>query len=262
MQDPYFDSKALSKSAIDKMLKSPTHYKAWLDDKEEKKDTPACIFGRMVHKATLEPENFDKEFAVTSLNLATKEGIEWKSTILQERTIIKEPEHKIALQIADAVRNHHQAKHLFNSYKAEQSIYWTRPDGIECKCKPDLVSLCDGVRIAGDVKTTEDASPEGIARSVAKYHYYRQASWYLSGLSAVGQECSYFVFIFVEKKFPFLVTPCILDEEALEKGRDDCERAVSKLKECREKNMYPDYSHSDTGNLLTISLPHRRKKEI
>ena len=90
-----------------------------------------------------------------------------------------------------------------------------------------------------------------ISKSIANYYYYRQAPWYLDGLAAVGQPCEAFLFIFVEKSYPHLVTMCQLDEQALNKGREDCARAVEILTGCRKTNLYPCY----TRNIETISLP-------
>lgn len=249
-RDPYYQSKAFCKTAIDLILECPALYKAWLEDVGERKETDAMLFGRMFHKLTLEPESFGREFAVTDLKLNTKPGMAWKKNIPAGAAIIKEADYESALQMAEAVREHPQAKYLFRNYKAEQSIYWTRDD-IECKCRPDIISTIDGLNFCADLKTAESANPDDIPRTVANYHYHRQAAWYLDGLAATGTPCEAFIFIFVEKEYPFLVTVFLLDEEALEKGRSDCSRAFNLLRTCRETGEYPCY----TRNIETISLP-------
>lgn len=253
-RDAYFSNRALSKSAIDLLLECPALYKAWLDsDGEDQKKTDATIFGSMFHKLALEPESFEREFAVTSLNLATKAGKEWKESLPPGVTIIKEDAYESALLMAQAVRDHPQAKFLFQNYEAEIHRYWTRPDGVKCKIKPDIVSTFhNGLRFAADLKSTESVNPEAVRKSIANYGYHRQAAWYLDGLDATGTPCEAFIFIFVEKAHPYLVTMCQLDEEALAKGREDCERAVETLKICQETGLYPCY----TREILTVSLPH------
>lgn len=247
----YFASRALSKSGIDRLLECPAIYKAWLDEDAGRKTTEALIFGGMSHKVLLEPETFAEEYAVTGLDLTTKAGREWKESLEDGITIIKEQDYERALLMAEAVRDHPQAKHLFCNYVAERPIYWTREDGIECKAKPDILSNVSGLRFVADYKTTGSANPEAIRRCIHKYGYHRQAAWYLDGLEAVGQPCMAFIFIFVEKQYPHLVTVCRLDEHALNKGREDCARAVEILKECRASGLYPCY----TRDILTIGLP-------
>jgi hypothetical protein len=81
----------------------------------------------------------------------------------------------------------------------EMSLLWTDPDtGARCKARIDLI---DG-RTAVDIKTTQDASPDGFRRSVEKYAYDFQAAWYLRGLNAVGVEVDRFVFAAVETREP------------------------------------------------------------
>ena len=204
----------------------------------------------MAHTLLLEPQKFTKLYAVTDLNLSTKAGREWKADLPDGVTIIKEQDYEHALLMAEAVKNHPQAKHLFKKFTAEKPVYWER-DGIKRKAKPDLVSTIKGLRFCVDFKSTESANPEAIRRSIAKYGYHRQAAWYLEGMEATEQACEEFLFIFVKKTPPYIVTMCKLDEAAIAKGREECARGVEKLKECQETGLYPCY----TRGILTLSLP-------
>ena len=246
----YFSNKALSKSAIDLLLECPALYKAWLEGVDDEQESKALSFGSMFHLLCLQPELFANEFAVTDINLSTKAGREWKKGIPDTVTIVKQEDYEKALLMSEAVRDHPQAKCLFRHYTAEQPIYWMR-DGIECKAEPDIVSTVFGQRFCADLKTTESANPEAIQRTIAKYGYHRQAAWYLDGMKAIGQPCEAFIFIFVEKTFPHLVTMCQLDEDALQKGLSECLSAVESLKRCLNSGTFPCY----TRDILTISLP-------
>jgi hypothetical protein len=53
----------VSKSALDKLRKSPAHYYAWATGQLEK-STPALAFGRAGHCAIFEPDQFDKLYVV------------------------------------------------------------------------------------------------------------------------------------------------------------------------------------------------------
>lgn len=249
----YHANKDLSKSAIDLILECPALYKAWIDGVADEEDTSSLSFGGMFHKLTLEPERFNLEYAVTEHKLNTKEGKDFKREA-GERAICKLKDYEVALLMAEAVRDHPQAKFLFQDYDTERPIFWER-DGIACKAKPDIVSRIGSdtyqARYLVDLKTTDSANPDHVRRSIAKYTYYRQAAWYLDGMEAIGEPCDAFLFIFVEKTYPYLVTMCQLDSAALDKGRADCERAISTLKACRESGLYPCY----TRNILTLSLP-------
>lgn len=246
----YHTNKALSKSAIDLLIECPAHYKAWLDSVDNEEGTKALDFGGMFHKLTLEPDTFAAEYAVTDLNLATKAGKEFKESLPSGVTICKTPDYEAALQMSAAIHDHPQAKYLFNTYRAEFPLFWQR-DGIECKAKPDIISYIHERRFLADLKSTESVNPDAIQRSIARYGYHRQAAWYLDGMERIGKPCDAFIFIFVEKTYPYLVTMCQLDGDALEKGRRECDRAVDTLKICRKTGIYPCY----TRDILTISLP-------
>lgn len=246
----YFANKSLSKSAIDKLLECPALYKAWLEGEDEEKTSAALAFGSLSHLLTLQPQEFDSQYAVTDLNLATKEGKAWKAALPEGIQIVKNDDYEKAQMMADAVRDHPQAKMLFQNYIAEEPIYWTF-DGVPCKAKPDIVAEVFGRRYIADLKTTESVNPEAIRKSIAKWGYHRQAAWYLSGMEAVGKPCDAFIFIFVEKTYPYLVTMCQLDEDALAKGMEECLRAVSTLKECQVSGTWPCY----TREIITLGLP-------
>ena len=246
----YFANKSLSKSAIDKLLECPALYKAWLEGEDEEKTSAALAFGSLSHLLTLQPQEFCNQYAVTDLNLTTKEGKAWKASLPEGVQVVKHDDYEKAQMMADAVRDHPQAKMLFQNYIAEEPIYWTF-DGVPCKAKPDIVAEVFGRRYIADLKTTESVNPEAIRKSIAKWGYHRQAAWYLSGMEAVGRPCDAFIFIFVEKTYPYLVTMCQLDEEALAKGMEECLRAVSTLKECQASGTWPCY----TREIITLGLP-------
>jgi hypothetical protein len=246
----YFASPALSKSRIDLLLECPALYKADLDGLGEQKDSAALRFGSMFHLLTLQPEFFDREYAIQELPLTTKAGKAWRDSLPDDIAVVKPEDYERALLMADAVREHPQAKFLFHDYEAEKSIEWTF-DGVDCKCKPDIIANVGGTRYLADLKTTDSVNPSEISRSIAKWHYYRQAAWYLLGMEQTGRPCDAFIFIFVSKTAPHLVTMCQLDDEALKLGLDECMQAVATLKQCRETGVYPCY----TRDILTLGLP-------
>lgn len=246
----YFKSPALSKSRIDLLLECPALYKADLDGTAEPEETDALRFGSMAHTLTLEPAVFAEEYAVTDLNLTTKEGKAWKAALPEGVEVVKMDNYDKAQIMAEAVRSHPQAKMLFQKCEAEKPVYW-QEDGLPCKCKPDLISEVYGHRFLGDLKTTDSANPDSIRKSIEKYAYYRQAAWYLRGMEAVGKPCDAFIFIFIEKKFPHLVTMCQLSDEWLERGWDECCKAMNILRDCQRTGLYPCY----TREILTLDMP-------
>lgn len=141
--------------------------------------------------------------------------------------------------------------------------------------------------VIGDLKTTEDASPEGFAKSMANYRYDVQAPYYLDGVKkaleqgkcippvegasemsvywideATGVLCrcrpdwwrgypKNFVFIAVEKKPPYAVGVYVLDSASTEIGRAIYQHDLQVYAECLASDKWPGY-----GDLVqTINMP-------
>jgi exodeoxyribonuclease VIII len=103
-----------------------------------------------------------------------------------------------------------------------------------------------------DLKTCEDASPVGFARSVAKFRYHVQAAFYQQGLNEhniTGFEK--FIFIAVEKSAPFNIGIYKLDYEAIEQGELEIARNLETYRICKETNRWGGYA----TEVQKLSLP-------
>lgn len=168
------------------------------------------------------------------------------------RQILNPEQWKQIHAMRDAVMGHPAANALLTRIpgRAEQSIYWHDPiTGVLCRCRPDWWRD-DNLPI--DLKTTEDASPEGFARSIAKFRYDVQAAFYLDGIElATGKRPQNFVFIAVEKKPPYAVGVYVLDAETLEIGRGLYREDLDTYAKCAKADTWPGYG----DKIQTINLP-------
>lgn len=141
--------------------------------------------------------------------------------------------------------------------------------------------------IIGDLKTTEDASPEGFAKSIANWRYDVQHAYYIDGtrLALEQGKCNppqegkaelsvywtdpvtgvlcrcrpdfwrgypkHFAFIAVEKKPPYAVGVYVLDSEGVEIGRAQYQHDLRVYAECVRTGEWPGYG----DKIQTISLP-------
>ena len=152
--------------------------------------------------------------------------------------------------MAAALHQHPRASELFaEGGLAEQSLFWTDPDtGVDCRARLDWLSH----RVV-DYKTTTDVSPSAISRTVEKFGYHMQSSWYLEGavlLDLVSQDAE-FLFVFQDKNPPHLVTVVDLDDVSLKIGRERNRQAREIYRDCVESGVWPAYS----DGIETISLP-------
>ena len=81
-QKEYRETNGISRSELWKIEKSPLHFK-WAQEHPDN-DSKALVFGRAVHKAILEPNDFSSEFVILpKLNLRTAEGKKYYLLIIQ-----------------------------------------------------------------------------------------------------------------------------------------------------------------------------------
>ena len=212
--------------------------------------TKAMEEGTAVHTFFLENNKFHEEyiFRPEELNARTKEGKEWMKDNKGKKILSYEWKENLEL-MNESIMNS-PAKIIYNNDNySELSYFWDDLYGIKGKCRPDCLSL--NYRFVLDLKTTQDASPKGFQKSIGQFGYHIQASWYLRGLRKLGVKIDEFLFLAIEKTAPFCVGVYRADKEMLEEGDKKIEEALHLISECKENDMYLDY----TPEIQNISLP-------
>lgn len=241
----YHADPAVSASHLHAAAASPYHYwKRFIDPQRQPVEpTAAMRLGSLVHCAVLEPDELRKRYGVCGPR-NTKAGKEQAAEMAASGIeAVTEADMALAQAMCAAVREHPAAALLLASGKAEQSFWWDDiTSGLRCKCRPDWYS---GTTIV-DLKTTTDASPAGFAKSVANFRYHVQANHYLAGTFAER-----FIFIAVEKTYPYAVGVYELDADAMAHGAELRRQNMQTIADCWAINEWPGYS---TG-IESLSLP-------
>lgn len=249
----------IGKSGLDLIAKSPAHYWArYLDPNREREEpTPALLLGTAVHSAILEPHDFSARYQVfPDINRRTNAGkAEYEA--LQEHAklngivFLSEKDITTCLRMRDAVHKHPAARLLLAQGIAEDTLLWNDMlTGAQCKARPDFLSTNTGYIV--DVKTTQDASTSGFAKSAYNYRYHVQAAWYLDGhMAALERAAEGFAFIAVEKESPYAVSVFYVTPDFYELGKATYLRDLNKYLECLQNNTWPAYS----DDFQPINLP-------
>jgi len=243
--EQYHADPAVSASHLHAIAKSPQHYwSRFLDPQRQPVEpTAAMRLGSLVHCAVLEPEELHKRYAVC-LPRNTKAGKEM-ALELDAKGIeaVTGSDMDLALAMAVSVRSHPVAAELLSVGLAEQSVWWDdAATGLRCKCRPDWIN---GLTIV-DLKTTTDASGDTFARSVAQYRYHVQQAHYLQSHIA-----DRFIFLAVEKHFPYAVGVYELDADAVAVGEQLRQSNLQAIANCKDAQAWPGY----TDQIQTLSLP-------
>jgi len=220
----YHADPAISASHLHAVAASPYHYwKRFLDPNRPKvPPTPAMRLGSLVHCAVLEPDELSRRYAIAP-DRRTKEG---KAAAAELEAM--------GLELV-APADMEQAMAMAASVRRDDTI-----SGLRCKCRPDWMTNDTLV----DLKTTTDASPAGFARSVAHWRYHVQADHYQAGTFARR-----FVFIAVEKTYPYAVGVYELDNDAMDHAIVLRRQNLQTIADCRAISEWPGYGAQ------TISLP-------
>lgn len=249
----------VNKGALDQLAKTPAHYKAWVDDQGEQVETPALAFGKALHCAVLEPDVFDATYIIArehpynrvsdrlrnakKPSQGTLDAIAYWDAWEREMGGKIEVSHDDAITLRGmqaAVFAHPIAGKLFTGGQAEETVVWTDPvHGLLCKARMDYHQRERGIVI--DLKSTEDASPQGFARSVAGYRYHVQHAHYASAFAATGHELRAFLFVAVEKSAPYAVSVYAIDADAEARGIELRDRDMATLVECLKTDTWPGY---------------------
>lgn len=248
---------ALSASGLKRLRQSPLHFwAAQLDpNRQPGAPTPAMKAGTLAHTAVLEPFALSDRYAVAPAGLdgRTKEGKAWAASVPAGVEVVTAEQMVAAVAQAHALEALPEVGPMFARGRPELSSFWVDPvTGLGCKCRPDCeVPSGDGVIII-DVKTCQDASPDGFARAVVKFGYHLQAAWYTDGHQlASGRRVLGFVFAAVESAPPYAAAAYMLTDDDLDRARAvnlDLRHLYAK---CIASGEWPGYSTS----VQSLSLP-------
>lgn len=258
--DDYHGGPGISKSGLDKINKCPAWFKYCLDNPTEQ--TPAMRLGAATHALVLEPETFEKDYAVApEINRRTKAGkLDWEEFCLASsgKDVLSMQEAETARAISEAVYGNAAARRVLSAdSRVEHGVYWNDPiTGTLCKCKPDMWRN-DNILV--DLKTTKCASPAEFAKSAYNFRYHVQAAYYMDGVEQVtGERPKGFVFVAVETSAPYLVSVFAADDQMILLGQDAYRQDLDLYAECMESGIWPGYPEE----VVSLQLPPWAKKDL
>ena len=220
---------------------SPMHFKYYKDNPPKR--TPAMITGEIVHLLVLEPDLFlENAVVMPDCDRRTTAGKNFYEQFMIENSnkqILTSELYHQAFGMIGSIMEHPTARALLQNNHNELSFF-TEIDGVKVRARPDI--LREG-RIICDLKTTDDASFHGFQKTIARFHYARQAAFYSDVVASVtGERYDSFTFLACEKHPPYAVQVFTLDEASMDKGREEYRAGLAIYRKCLENNEWPGYS--------------------
>jgi exodeoxyribonuclease VIII len=212
--------------------------------------TPAMKFGTMFHAMILENDSFYSKFKVVE-DKRTKKGKEQALEYEKQGiTVITPQDAALADNMLQSICSNSVAWELLDKGQSEQSFWWSHSaTGLDLKCRCDKIN---GDTIV-DLKTTGEggASPESFTKTITNFNYHLQAAHYLQGTN-----CKKFVFVVIEKVFPFNIGVYELDDEFLDLGYEIQEQALLKIFEANQSGKWLGYTDTEPNGIQTLEKPY------
>jgi hypothetical protein len=169
-----------------------------------------------------------------------------------------------AQAMAAAVRDHPWGRRILDQpFRAEQALFSIDAEtGVPERAMVDILPdspTREGRLLIGDIKTCESANPNfSMSRKMDDYGYNRQAAKYRKLAIDLGlAEDAVVVFLYQEKRPPYIVTAVIPDRKALHAGIVDNRTALRTYAECASSGRWPVYS----DDVVQVGLPPYRERD-
>lgn len=260
--DRYSGVEAVNVSNLKEMARSALHYRYRC---EHQKESKAFTMGRAAHAAILEPERFDREYAVWDQltdagRLRPRIGKDYEAFARANdgKTIIKPDEYRFAIAVRSAVRAKPVAKKYMRAGKPEVSMFWNDAETrTVCKGRVDWITHVDGIETIVGLKTAADLSPRAFSQQADRLLYYLQWSYYYDGYSTITGKEPRMVEIAVEGEPPHDVVVYIIPPEVIEFGREEYRSLLVKLDDCERSRRWPGRA----DNEVLFELPAYRMQD-
>lgn len=249
-EDEYHAHSALSSTGVKLLLPeykgSP---KKFLYHQTHRRESRAFDLGHAVHAKVLGVGAgvipFPAEHLTPSGNVSTKAAtVEW-ATEQRANGLVPVSPNEIAWvnDMAEAVLTHPTAAPLFEVAVHREVSLFTDIDGVPLRARFDALS--DETRngtYGVDLKSTDDATPNGFTRSIHRFGYDVQEALYDEIHKTItGREVNQFWFVAVEKNPPHEVGVHRLEEQWVAMGRTKTARARELFREATETGVWRGY---------------------
>lgn len=251
------DAPSISSSGLRTIeAKTPLHYYAnsYLNpDRPEQEQKDHFSFGKAAHVLLLGEDGFREQFTIRPSSFRdwrTKASQEWRDEQQAAGKVVLLPQHLTAIQaIAKRLEAHPLVQQGILHGLVEHTIVCKdKATGVWLKIRPDVVPQADGVLV--DMKTTTDASPDAVRRTILNFGYPMQGGLGTMVMKeALDVTITDFVLAFIEKDEPHAVAITAVDNEWIYWSRRQVRRSIDKFARCVETGEWPGYDVEATTSM-------------
>ncbi|GAB3822289.1 hypothetical protein GCM10028895_26390 [Pontibacter rugosus] len=175
------------------------------------------------------------------------------------KTCLSTDDYQKLMDMRDALLSNSNIRQLFSKGTAEVSHY-VDFGRVHVKVRPDYLKPHAII----DLKTCEDASPEGFSRAAANYGYHLQAALYCDVLEYISEKERLFVFVAQEKEYPYAAAIYKPTEGFMAQGRYEYQLALDKYTDAMQTGQHKGYemfAPAEANGVIELELPAYAYKE-
>lgn len=232
----------------------PLLYHRKMTGEIERVETSAFLFGRALHKLVLEGQAaFNEEFVVSPgpvnpktgepFGRLTKAYREWAAA--QTADVVAPEDFEAMRRIAEAVHGHAEASRLLSRGFPEGTVR-VNSHGLALQARLDWFNpFLEGAQAVVDLKTCENL--DAFEHDARRFGYPNQLAFYRHVLRCGKAGCGSpdadarveLYLVGVEKREPFRVGVWKLTEDLASQAEAENFRAMDRLCDCRERDVWP-----------------------
>ena len=235
--DEYFAHPGINSSRIKLMLKTPMDFKE--DDSNE--ETTSKVLGSAIHTLLLEPEEFDKRYAVYNKRKAGKEYLDFKKANAGKVFLDKKQVACIE-RLREKLEQNVHLRFILASGKSEVTgIIEDKDTGLVRKARADKLTK----NTIWDVKTTAKGMSDGeLYKEIKKYKYDLSAAHYMAVFNGcLDNQIKNFGWIFINTKPNVMHIRLLLcPESLLNDAIFEYENVIKDLVYCMQNDKWEGYS--------------------
>ncbi len=253
----YRDHPAISRSELFWLSDSPEKFKAKMTNPEPQSES--LLLGSVFHKLVLDNETFDDEYIVepSGIDRRTKEGRDqyasWLASV-GDRTVVSGKMYEKAAEMSLALSKNKMAMALLNGERECAYFWYDEMTGIDCKCRLDCLRELNGKPLIVDLKTASTCATDKWIRDSIKFGYPLQIGMYSDGVAANYGVYPDFVFIVIEKEFPYSINIFKSTAEYTNYGQDEFRSLIGLYKHCMDTNNWFGYL-GESEQIQDLVLP-------
>lgn len=244
-ESEYHSHPALSSGYARMLLnQSPMHVRHAIDNRVNT-STPSMQIGSLFHGMVLgrgiTPVLYPDDCYKSDGGLNAKPAAAFRDTLTDAQVAVKLSDMSNLMGMAEAAHNALTAIGItVNPDNSEQQIY-TEIEGCPVRAMYDYIPEDDSLPII-DLKKTQDASPEAVAKSMQKYGYDFQSEWYGDIYKQETGHDREFLFLFVEENPPHAYLFATPDFMTRDINSMRCRRARNIWSNCLATGIWPGYN--------------------